>query len=64
MTETITWVSVAERLPVQFETVLVSMPGWPMPAYRSGCEWLSIADRRTIHGVTHWAEMPKGPSNV
>jgi hypothetical protein len=62
-TETITWISVEERLPHEYETVLVPSNGHSVSVYRAGNLWLTTCTRRTIDNVTHWAEMPKGPSD-
>lgn len=63
MSETITWIPVAERLPDSDLTVLVSAPACSEPiwlGYHDGSEWLSAESAQI--DVTHWADMPKGPA--
>lgn len=63
ITETITWIACADRLPDDYWPVLQTAPGalvWP------GCcvhgVWYSADGSAYAAGeVTHWAEMPKGP---
>lgn len=63
MNETITWVSVEERLPVELWQVLVCGEFELLPytgiAYRINGKWIDMQDDRV--DVTHWAELPKGP---
>ena len=70
--ETITWIPVAECLPDEDETVLVYEPTSSEPVwlgYLNGDtgRWYDVDDvddgyRMTSRAVTHWAEMPKGPT--
>ena len=61
------WISVEERLPEPFVSVLVQMPGEkPHPTVREGYisnegVWVAGHFRRDPDEVTHWAEMPEPP---
>ena len=61
------WISVDDRLPEPFVTVLVQMPGEePFPTVREGFisndgVWQSAMFRREPGEVTHWKPMPKPP---
>lgn len=66
-TETITWVPCAERLPDAELNVLAfdAQQGQTMEAFLD-CDdnglplWRDVT-ALTIHGVTHWADLPLGP---
>ena len=61
------WVSVEDRLPEPFVSVLVQMPGEePFPTVREGFisndgVWQSAMFRREPGEVTHWQPMPQPP---
>ena len=61
------WISVEERLPQPFVSVLVHMPGEiPHQTVREGYIssegiWVAGYFRRESDEVTHWAEMPEPP---
>ena len=61
------WISVEERLPEAFVSVLVQMPGEvPHPTVREGFIspdgiWCAGHFRREPDEVTHWAKMPEPP---
>ena len=61
------WISVQERLPEPFVSVLVHMPGEePCPTVREGFIsndgiWQSAMFRREPGEVTHWKPMPQPP---
>lgn len=61
------WVSVEDRLPEPFVSVLVHMPGEePCPTVREGFIsndgiWQSAMFRREPGEVTHWQPMPQPP---
>lgn len=61
------WISVAERLPEPFVSVLVQMPGEePHPTVREGFIsndgiWCAGHFKREPDEVTHWAKMPEPP---
>ena len=61
------WVSVNDRLPEPFVSVLVQMPGEkPFPTVREGFIsnngiWQSAMFRRDPGEVTHWQPMPQPP---
>ena len=61
------WISVTERLPEPFVSVLVHMPGEePFPTVREGFIsndgiWQSAMFRREPGEVTHWKPMPQPP---
>lgn len=61
------WVSVKEKLPEPFVSVLVHMPGEePCPTVREGFIsndgiWQSAMFRREPGEVTHWQPMPQPP---
>ena len=61
------WISVKDRLPKPFVTVLVQMPGEePFPTVREGFisndgVWQSAMFRREPGEVTHWQPMPQPP---
>ena len=61
------WISVDDRLPEPFVSVLVQMPGEePFPTVREGFisndgVWQSAMFRREPGEVTHWQPMPKPP---
>ena len=61
------WVSVDDRLPEPFVSVLVHMPGEePCPTVREGFIsndgiWQSAMVRREPGEVTHWQPMPQPP---
>lgn len=62
-----TWISVKERLPEPFVSVLVQMPGeQPFPTVREGfiskdVIWQSAMFRREPGEVTHWMPLPEPP---
>ena len=61
------WISVDDRLPEPFVSVLVHMPGEePCPTVREGFIsndgiWQSAMFRREPGEVTHWKPMPQPP---
>ena len=61
------WISVKDRLPEPFVSVLVQMPGEePFPTVREGFIsnngiWQSAMFRREPGEVTHWQPMPLAP---
>ena len=61
------WISVDDRLPEPFVSVLVHMPGEePCPTVREGFIpndgiWQSAMFRREPGEVTHWQPMPLAP---
>ena len=61
------WISVNDRLPEPFVSVLVQMPGEePFPTVREGFIsndgiWQSAMFRREPGEVTHWMQMPQPP---
>ena len=61
------WISVEDRLPEPFVSVLVQMPGEePFPTVREGFIsndgiWQSAMFRREPGEVTHWMPMPVPP---
>ena len=61
------WISVDERLPEAFVSVLVQMPGEkPFSTVREGYiskdgVWVAGYFKREPDEVTHWAEMPEPP---
>ena len=61
------WISVDNRLPEPFVSVLVHMPGEePCPTVREGFIsndgiWQSAMFRREPGEVTHWKPMPQPP---
>ena len=61
------WISVDDRLPEPFVTVLVQMPGEePFPTVREGFisndgVWQSAMFRREPGEVTHWMPLPQPP---
>lgn len=61
------WISVNDRLPEPFVSVLVQMPGEePFPTVREGFIsndgiWQSAMFRREPGEVTHWQPMPHPP---
>ena len=61
------WISVDDRLPEPFVSVLVHMPGEePCPTVREGFVsndgiWQSAMFRREPGEVTHWKPMPQPP---
>lgn len=61
------WISVEDRLPEPFESVLCYMPGeTPFPTVHEGYLasdgiWVSNWFKIEPGGVTYWAEMPKPP---
>ena len=61
------WISVDDRLPEPFVSVLVHMPGEePCPTVREGFIsndgiWQSAMFRREPGEVTHWQPMPQPP---
>ena len=64
------WISVDDRLPEPFVSVLVQMPGEePFPTVREGFIsndgiWQSAMFRREPGEVTHWQPMPQPPKEV
>lgn len=61
------WISVKDRLPEPFVSVLVYMPvEKPLPTVhegfikKDGCWWYAGYFDRTPE-ITHWAEMPEPP---
>ena len=61
------WISVNDRLPEPYVSVLVNMPGEkPFPTVREGFIsndgiWQSAMFRREPGEVTHWQPMPQPP---
>lgn len=61
------WISVDDRVPEQFVSVLVYMPGeYHLPTVREGYlrpdgKWDAAYYTRTPDEVTHWANMPEPP---
>lgn len=61
------WISVEDRLPEPFVSVLVQMPGEePHPTVREGFIsddgiWCAGHFKREPDEVTHWAKMPEPP---
>ena len=61
------WISVDDRLPEPYVSVLVNMPGEkPFPTVRRGFIsndgiWQSAMVRREPGEVTHWQPMPQPP---
>ena len=61
------WISVDDRLPEPYVSVLVNMPGEkPFPTVREGFIssdgiWQSAMFRREPGEVTHWKPMPQPP---
>ena len=61
------WISVNDRLPEPYVSVLVNMPGEkPFPTVRRGFIsndgiWQSAMIRREPGEVTHWQPMPQPP---
>ena len=61
------WISVEDRLPEPYVSVLVNMPGEkPFPTVRRGFIsndgiWQSAMIRREPGEVTHWQPMPQPP---
>jgi len=67
LTETITWVPVAERLPDDEITVLLFAPvqgGECWPGWRTGHAWRWADGQPVRCEVTHWADWPAGPPDV
>lgn len=69
--ETITWIPVTERLPDADEMVLIYDPTHYKPVwlgYLIGIgdtgRWYDVDDNyhMTAQAITHWAEIPKGPT--
>lgn len=64
------WISVKDRLPEPFVSVLVQMPGeQPFPTVREGFIsndgiWQSAMFRREPGEVTHWKPMPQPPKGL
>lgn len=63
LTETISWIATADRLPdadlkvLVFDGELVEL-GW----YEDEGQWRYCESGGLAEGVTHWAEMPEGPT--
>ncbi len=61
------WISVEDRLPNPFETVLVHMPlEKPLPTVHAGYiskdgEWVGGLFNRDKDEVTHWMPLPEAP---
>lgn len=63
LTETITWIPVAEGLPDADLTVQVVTEGCAEPTwlgYLDGDVWRDVENTEIV--VTHWADMLKGPA--
>jgi len=62
------WISVSERLPRQYETVLVcGLDGPVIPSFcsdgASGLVWHDHdVGRAPLHGITHWMPLPAPPN--
>ncbi len=64
------WISVKERLPKEFVSVLVYMPEeWPLPTVhegflaREGVWYANHFDREPME-ITHWMPLPEAPKEV
>jgi hypothetical protein len=64
--ETINWISAAGHLPETDHAVLtLSKNRWVRVGIRHReCSWLSVPGRWPLGLITHWAELPKGPSSA
>lgn len=64
------WISVEERLPDPFVTVLVHMPQEkPLPTVHAGYiskdgEWVGGMFKRDKDEVTHWMPLPEAPDDM
>lgn len=64
------WISVEERLPAPFVTVLVHMPlEKPLPTVHAGYiskdgEWVGGMFKRDKDEVTHWMPLPEAPADM
>lgn len=63
MKEIITWISVADRLPDNGDDVLINTFAWIRIAYYDRGDWMLTPGIKCTRQVTHWADMPKGPSD-
>lgn len=66
MTTEIEWIACKEKMPPEYETVIVGRTdvAWPITAFWTGSKWCN--DEKSTDGfyVTHWMPMPKPPSNA
>lgn len=62
------WISVEERLPEDYEDVVIIMrngaSSWYRVAYREYGGWSFGGGRRVPDEVTHWMSLPKPPKEV
>lgn len=63
------WIPATERLPEEFVSVLVHIPGEsPLPTvketYLAGRQWYTRFDIYTSEEVTHWMPLPEPPKEV
>lgn len=65
MIEQIEWIACADRLPDDYQQVLLFAPADDEDAVRTGyhsdVEWYDVDGRMVLAEVTHWAAWPGGP---
>jgi len=64
ISEVIQWHHVDDGLPDDDAVVLICGPSWePTEAWCDDGRWLWDSGRPVNSAITHWAEMPKGPTD-
>lgn len=65
MIETIEWIACADRLPDDYQQVLLFAPADEGDTVKAGYhetdEWYDVECRMVLAEVTHWAAWPGGP---
>lgn len=58
------WIDVTERMPDEYDTVLIGRAGvpWPITGFWTGEKWVNRDVREEALDPTHWMPLPPGPN--
>lgn len=56
------WIHVRDHMPDDEMAVLVWAKGDMFMAFMDGGEWRDAGNVKQLYGVTHWAQLPEGPT--
>ena len=58
------WIDVTERMPGEYDTVLIGRTGvpWPITGFWTGEKWVNRDVREEAIDPTHWMPLPPGPN--